>query len=158
MPIRVLETFSALLHTKERCMRIPLATLTLTLALSLAGMASADVYKCPTPGGKTVYQDAPCAATDEPAIIRKPLRDPGVQAGEEKRLAQRGQFLVCVSTFRVHRLQNNWYTLSRAEGTRVRGKTVGLWLCRHTSFLSEKASQYTGSSQRPYLEGVPLLK
>lgn len=50
-------------------MRTPLATLTLTALLSLAGMASADVYKCPTQGGKAVYQDAPCAATDEPAII-----------------------------------------------------------------------------------------
>ena len=50
-------------------MRTPLATLTLAAILSLPGIASADVYKCPAPGGKTIYQDAPCAATDEPAII-----------------------------------------------------------------------------------------
>jgi Domain of unknown function (DUF4124) len=50
-------------------MRTPLATLTLGALLSLAGLASADVYKCPAPGGKTLYQDAPCAAEGEPAII-----------------------------------------------------------------------------------------
>ena len=43
-------------------MRTPLSTLTLTLVLSLPAMASADVYKCPAPGGTTVYQDAPCGA------------------------------------------------------------------------------------------------
>jgi hypothetical protein len=50
-------------------MRTPLATLTFMRALSLPGLASADVYKCPAPGGTTVYQDAPCAAEGEPAII-----------------------------------------------------------------------------------------
>ena len=40
-------------------MRTPLATLTLTLALSLPGLASADVYKCPAQGGRT-YQNMPC--------------------------------------------------------------------------------------------------
>lgn len=49
-------------------MRTPLLTLTLTLALSLAGMASADVYKCPAPGGKTIYQDAPCSVETVPMI------------------------------------------------------------------------------------------
>lgn len=41
-------------------MRTPLATLTLTALLSLAGVASADIFQCQAPGGKTVYQDAPC--------------------------------------------------------------------------------------------------
>jgi len=50
-------------------MRTPLLTITLTLTLSLAGLASADIFQCPAPGGKTIYQDAPCAAADEPAII-----------------------------------------------------------------------------------------
>ena len=50
-------------------MRTPLATLTLAAILSLPGLVSADVYKCPAPSGTTVYQDAPCAADGEPAII-----------------------------------------------------------------------------------------
>ena len=45
------------------------ATLTLAAILSLPGMASADVYKCPAPGGTSVYQDAPCSADGEPAIL-----------------------------------------------------------------------------------------
>jgi hypothetical protein len=52
-------------------MRTPLATLTLTLVLSLAGVASADVYKCPVPGGKTVYQDAPCSVEAAPMVESK---------------------------------------------------------------------------------------
>lgn len=50
-------------------MHIPLATLALTLALSLAGMASADVYKCPDAAGRQHYQNRPCEGDDEPAII-----------------------------------------------------------------------------------------
>ena len=53
-------------------MRTPLLTLTLTLALSLAGVASADVYKCPAPGGTTVYQDVPCSVETEPLLRTTP--------------------------------------------------------------------------------------
>ena len=52
-------------------MRTPLATLTLTALLSLPGLASADVYKCPAPGGTTVYQDAPCGAVSTPLVESK---------------------------------------------------------------------------------------
>lgn len=50
-------------------MRTPRATLTLTLVLSLAGVASADVYKCPDAAGRQHYQNMPCEGADEPAII-----------------------------------------------------------------------------------------
>jgi hypothetical protein len=50
-------------------MRTPLATITLTLALSLPGLASADVYKCPDAAGRQHYQNMPCEGADEPAIL-----------------------------------------------------------------------------------------
>ena len=55
---------------KDLCVP-PLATLTLMLALSLPGLASADVYKCPTPDGKTIYQDAPCSVEAAPIVESK---------------------------------------------------------------------------------------
>ncbi len=66
---RLLEISSTLIDMKERPMRIPLATLMLTLALSLPGLPSADVYKCPDPSGRQHYQNRPCEGADEPAII-----------------------------------------------------------------------------------------
>ena len=59
-------------------MRTSLATLTLTLVLSLAGLASADVYKCPAPGGTTVYQDAPCNIETAP-VLRSEPETPSIQ-------------------------------------------------------------------------------
>lgn len=53
-------------------MRTPLATFTLTLALSLPGLSSADVYKCPAPGGKMIYQDAPCSVEAAPLLHTEP--------------------------------------------------------------------------------------
>jgi Domain of unknown function (DUF4124) len=50
-------------------MRTPLATLTLAALLSLPGLASADVYKCPDAAGRQHYQNIPCEGADEPAII-----------------------------------------------------------------------------------------
>lgn len=50
-------------------MRTPLATLTIAALLSLPGLVSADVYKCPDAQERQHYQNAPCAADDEPAIL-----------------------------------------------------------------------------------------
>jgi hypothetical protein len=45
----------------------------------ITGMASADVFQCPTPGGKTVYQDVPCSETAAPLIARaQAALQPGV--------------------------------------------------------------------------------
>jgi len=51
-------------------MRTPLATLTLTLALSLPGLARADVYKCLDGKGGSVQQDRPCTGSPQPAPSR----------------------------------------------------------------------------------------
>lgn len=60
-------------------MRTLLVTLTITVLLSLTGVASADVYKCPAPGGKTIYQDAPCSVETAPVIATAPAAlQPGV--------------------------------------------------------------------------------
>src|SRR5207344_1968692 len=50
-------------------MRPPLLTITLTLSLSLAGMASADIYKCTDSTGRVHYQNMPCDGDGEPAIL-----------------------------------------------------------------------------------------
>ena len=50
-------------------MRTPLATLTLTLVLSLPGLASADVYKCTDSTGHVHYQNMSCTGEDRPAIV-----------------------------------------------------------------------------------------
>ena len=42
-------------------MRTPLATLTLTLALSLPGLASADVFQCPDGKGGQTLRQVPCS-------------------------------------------------------------------------------------------------
>lgn len=50
--------------------------LTLALALAtLAGAASAQVYKCPGPGGQTVFQQSPCAGGKELNV--KPVQEVG---------------------------------------------------------------------------------
>lgn len=52
-------------------MRTPLLTLTLTLALSLPGLASADIVKCITPDGMIVYQNTACMGTQTPMVPDK---------------------------------------------------------------------------------------
>jgi hypothetical protein len=72
-------------------MRTSLLTLTLTLALSLPGLASADVYKCPAPDGKTIYQDRPCQRDTRPILRNAHTEAKEHQAAEEAQAIARRQ-------------------------------------------------------------------
>ena len=45
--------------------------LAVVLGLSLAMSAQAQVYKCPAPGGKTVYSDQPCVKGSDAGLIER---------------------------------------------------------------------------------------
>ena len=74
-------------------MRSTMLSLALMLMLFLVSVASADVYKCPTPGGKTIYQDAPCSSEIAPVLRSEPqaLAD-SPHAATDKTCIQLGGF------------------------------------------------------------------
>jgi hypothetical protein len=107
-------------------MRTPLATLTLTLALSLAGLASADVYKCPAPGGKTIYQDAPCSVETEPLLRTDPEALPdSPHATTDQTCTQLGSFAHSLALLRDAGTPASFATAKMAQAAAKTGGAEG---------------------------------